>query len=133
MPEFKSFADSRKEGRRKKIVLLVVVAACIVAGALVFWRMRRPSEAVPLPDFARQVVDARSAAQYGRALQLVAEARKLHSDTPAIRSLSDDFERDLKPDIRLHYLTRGILPSRGPGLGPGPQLTPDDEFYFTVN
>jgi hypothetical protein len=134
MPEFKSFEDSQKEGRRKKAALLLVVVTCVLAGgAFALWKIRQPSKPTPLPNLARQIVDARGAAQYDRALQLVAEGLQGSSDFRAIKTLAEDFERDLKPDIRLRCLKYGISPSAVPPPNACRQLTPADEFYFKVN
>lgn len=134
MPEFKSFEDSRKEGRRRKAVLLVAVVTCVMAGgAFVLWKIRQPSKPSPLPDLALRIIDARGAAQYDKALQLVAQGLQGGADVPAVRALSEDLQRNLKPDIRLHCLKYGVPPSALPTANSCRQLTPDDKFYFRIN
>ena len=133
MPGFTKYEDTRRAQRLKKAALLVVGACVLAGGAFAVWKIKRPTRPAPLPDLARQIVDARAAGQYDRAMQLVAEGLKSNSGLPAIRTLSEEFQQDLKPDIRLRYLTHGALPLRSPRLGSHLQLTPDDEFYYTVN
>jgi hypothetical protein len=95
--------------------------------------MRKPSQPLPLSDLAQQIVDARDAAQYDKEMQLVSYGLKSHSDTPALRDLSDEILRDIKPDIKLHCLKHGVPLSVTLGEGDCEQLSPDDEFYFKVN
>lgn len=137
MPRLVSYEDKVKEGRkarwRKRAVLLVAGTCILVGGAFALWKTKQPPQPAPLPDLARQIVDARAAGQYDRALQLVAEGLRSHSGVPAIRTLAEEFQQELKPHVQMRYLRRGALPSRSPRPGSRLQLTPDDEFYYTVN
>lgn len=119
--------------RIKKYALLAVVL-CIAAGAAVaIWKRRRPVPPVPPPGLARQIADARSAAQYSRVLELVAGGLHSPSVDPAIVDLSRELQEELQPDIRWRYLINRRLPAMAPAVGGRPRLTPQDEFYFIIN
>jgi hypothetical protein len=128
MPEFERY----KPPQRGKTIVLSICVCLLVAAPLSYWKLKRPLPA-PVPDFAREIGEARGAAKYDQALQLLAAAQKEHQGEAQIQSLAAELQEELKPDIRLHYLTHvknrltaSIIRSRL-------QLVPDDEFYFTVN
>jgi hypothetical protein len=133
VPGFKRYEEIEKERRRKKTVLYAVGVLVLLSGGAAFWKIRRPPQPVPLPEVAQQVVDARGAAQYDRALQLLDQGLKSHSDAPSIRALSEELQQDLKPTILPYYPRHGALPSKSQQPGSRPRLTPEDKFYFTVN
>jgi hypothetical protein len=131
MPEFESY-EAKRRRRRKRTVVVVAPLVCILAVAAIgFWATRHTARPVAPAGLAGQIVQARDTAQYSRALQLVRDGLK-DADPPAIRTLSEDFQRDLKPDLRLHFLSHGAMPPKEP-IGSRLLLTPDDEFYFKLN
>ncbi len=134
MSQFTSAREKRKARQRRKAALFALCAFIVAGVALTYWRTRRPPPPVPLPDLARPIVEARNAAQYDRALRLVAEGLRNNPGAATLESLSEELQRNLKTDIiEMHYLKHGALPARRPGPGSPLQLTADDEFYFTVN
>jgi len=131
--EFYSSRQRKKRARQKRFGIVLAVAICLLAVCLLALSKRGPSRLTPLPNLAQRAVEARDAAQYDRALQLVKDGLNHPSVAPAIQLLSDELQQDLKPDIRPYYLRKRALPARSPGLESRPRLTPDDKFYFKVN
>ena len=128
MPEFKRY----KPPQRGKTILLSACVCLVVAAPLSYWKLKH-SVPAPVPDFARAIEEARSAAKYDQALQLLAAAQKDHQGEAQIQKLAAELEEDLKPDVRIHYLTHIKKRAAGPIIRSRLQLVPGDEFYFTVN
>src|SRR5579863_834648 len=98
MTPFRSFEEITKEKSRKRVLVLALVCSLLALAVLAYGKIKRPLKVSPVPELAREIVSARSLAQYERALQLAASTPR-HA---AIETLSDEFQRKLSPDIRLH-------------------------------
>jgi hypothetical protein len=116
------------------VCVLISFAWFLAGEANVLWNFRggNPSQPAPLPNPAQEIVDARDAAQYDKALQLAASGIGSHPDIPQIRELSDALQRDFKPAFDLHCVRHGKPLREGSAGDDCQELTPADEFYVTV-
>jgi hypothetical protein len=118
-----------------KRILLGVGILGVGLAALYFWI--RPKTLAPKPglqvELARQIITAREAGRYDDALRLTDDALKAHPGDEALQDLSRDFHEPLKPAMNVDYLFGGTLPYRSLAPGQPRILTPNDEYYFTLD
>lgn len=107
------------------------LAWLLASTARVLWSYTagHPSQVAPLPDPAKEIVDARNAADYQKALQLADDGVKRHPDLPQIRDLSDELRGDFKVAFVLHCVPYG----KPLGAANCETLTSADQFYVTVD
>jgi hypothetical protein len=114
------------------ICVLGSFAWFLAGAARMLWNTKvgHPSLVAPLPDPAKEIVDARDAGQYEKALQLAAEGLKSHPDLPQIRDLSDQLRRDIKPST---FGLTCVLHGKPLGKTHCETLTSADEFYVELD
>lgn len=115
---------------------LLLVAAWLAAGAsLSLWRYatgRTVIVAMPPSSPAQEIIDARNAGQYARALQTANEMLRRHPDLPDVRRAADEMQADFSPSFNLHCIPKGIRRNQAP-VENCQLLRPQDEFYLKVD